>query len=47
MDLIDRCANEAIVVEERRIRELEDVEALGVLKDVPTEGLLLNLSPST
>lgn len=45
IDLLDRRAEEAIAVEERGIVEQEAEEAL--LFDGPSEGLALNLSPST
>lgn len=48
MDLIDRRADEAISVEDRALRDLEEVEASGVLSvEEPSKGLALNLSPST
>jgi hypothetical protein len=45
MDLVDRRAEEAIAVEERGIAEQEAAEA--VLPEVATDGMSLNLSPST
>jgi hypothetical protein len=49
MDLLDRRADEAIAVEEREIAELEAAEQAGTLslEGVPSEGLALQLSPST
>jgi hypothetical protein len=49
MDLLDRRADEAIAVEEQSIRELEQLEQSEEfdLEGVPSEGLSLQLSPST
>ena len=47
IDLIDRRAEEAIAVEERSIEEQEAEEAVELLPEVQTEGLALNLSPTT
>ena len=47
MDLLDRRAEEAIAVEERSIEEQERAEAETITFDGPSEGLALNLSPST
>ena len=48
MDLTDRRAAEAIAVESRSLEELEAQEGQETLPlDVPTEGLALQLSPST
>jgi hypothetical protein len=48
MDLLDCWADKAIAVEERQIQELEEAEALETIAfDSPSEGLALQLSPST
>jgi multidrug efflux pump subunit AcrA (membrane-fusion protein) len=47
MDLLDRRAEEAIAVEERSIVEQEQAESEVMAFDDPSEGLALNLSPST
>jgi multidrug efflux pump subunit AcrA (membrane-fusion protein) len=47
MDLLDRRAEEAIAVEERGIEEQEQAESETMTFDGPSEGLGLNLSPST
>lgn len=48
MDLLDRRAEDAIAVESREIEELEQEEAGQTIEFVgPSEGLALNLSPST
>lgn len=46
MDLLDKRAEEAIAVEEREISELEQKESVMEFTE-PSEGLALNLSPST
>lgn len=46
MDLLDSRAEEAIAVEERGILE-QEVEEQTILFDGPSEGLALNLSPTT
>jgi hypothetical protein len=48
MDLIDRRATEAVVVESRALEELEVEEAAETLvPDTSLESLTLQLSPST
>ena len=48
MDLLDRRAEDAIAVESREIEELEREEAEQTMEFLgPSEGLSLNLSPST
>jgi hypothetical protein len=48
MDLLDRCADDAIAVEERNIQELEEQEATETMTfDSPSVGLALQLSPTT
>jgi hypothetical protein len=48
MDLTDRRAAEAIAVESRALKELDAREGQETLPlDTPSEGLALQLSPST
>jgi hypothetical protein len=47
IDLINRCAEEAIAAEEHSIKEQEQEESEVIVFNSPLEGLGLNLSPST
>ena len=47
MDLLDYCAKEVIAVEAQGIKKQERTEAKTILFNSPSEGLALNLLPST